>query len=136
MSDSLYDALHEFLEGSGDNATLDLVAASKDTDLSGLSVALDALGIDPDGTFVVRQAKLTQPTSDTVLLGGNVAYGTPGGPQSTADLSMNGSQPDGNLFVIAPAQLTVGSGSSPVTQDGIVMFQIAIGCCNNSRVHP
>ncbi len=40
--------------------------------------------------------------------------------------------PDGNLFVIAPAQLTVGSGSSPVTQDGIVMFQIAIDWTNRT----
>ncbi|MFC2953367.1 FecR domain-containing protein [Marinicaulis aureus] len=40
--------------------------------------------------------------------------------------------PDGNLFVIAPAQLTVGSGSSPVTQDGVVMFQIAIDWANRT----
>ncbi len=43
--------------------------------------------------------------------------------------------PDGHLFVIAPAQMTINPDGDPITQDGIVMFQIAIDWANR-RIAP
>ncbi|WP_428409111.1 hypothetical protein [Hyphococcus sp.] len=40
--------------------------------------------------------------------------------------------PDGHIFVIAPAQMTINPEGSSVTQDGIVMFQIAIDWASRS----
>lgn len=48
------------------------------------------------------------------------------------DFAGQQASPDGNLFVIAPAQLTVETGGTPITQDGVVMFQIAIDWANRT----
>ncbi|WP_375206133.1 FecR domain-containing protein [Hyphococcus sp.] len=48
------------------------------------------------------------------------------------DFAGQQASPDGHLFVIAPAQMTVEGGASTVTQDGVVMFQIAIDWANRT----
>ncbi len=48
------------------------------------------------------------------------------------DFASTQSSPDGHLFVIAPAELSIENGGTPITQDGVVMFQIAIDWANRT----
>ncbi|WP_375202852.1 hypothetical protein [Hyphococcus sp.] len=48
------------------------------------------------------------------------------------DFAATQMSPNGHLFVIAPAELSIENGGTPITQDGIVMFQIAIDWANRT----